>query len=468
MGDAMQAATAATTPAITREKPIIVAAAFPASGHTLGLIQFSAHLVKKGFQVLFIGSGDFKSSIEHAGATFIEHSWKFSDRPEVLEAHDKITDPAGQLIFAMKHLFLDSTPQAFNLMNSTLESVRENYGPSREVVILHEIMYQGVVPYYLGAPLPKGYSRLPKVINFCPTLNIATDYAVPPFGPGLPYDPTPENLALWKSIHDQMHATARVVLCDHANPIYKSLGCTQQMTTWLWDELMRRFDVTLLASSASTDYPRSTPNPKVRYIGGLPLKPVSPDFKYPEWWSTITENAALEEGKKKVVFVTQGTAMLDYTELLIPSIKALSERDDLIVIATLGCRDEPVPQDVVPVPGHIKVIDYLPYDAMLPYTDVFVSNAGYGGFMHGVMNGVPMVLAGTAADKAEVCARAEWSGVAVNLRTARPSIEAIREALDKVLTEPAYKTRAAELKEENEAMDSLGTLEEIVWEMVVR
>jgi UDP:flavonoid glycosyltransferase YjiC (YdhE family) len=39
------------------------------------------------------------------------------------------------------------------------------------------------------------------------------------------------------------------------------------------------------------------------------------------------------------------------------------------------------------------VVDLLPYDAVLPHVDVLVSNAVYGGFLYGVINSVPKVLA---------------------------------------------------------------------------
>lgn len=37
----------------------------------------------------------------------------------------------------------------------------------------------------------------------------------------------------------------------------------------------------------------------------------------------------------------------------------------------------------MPLPGNAEVADYLPYDALLPYTDVFVSNSGTTGLYTG-------------------------------------------------------------------------------------
>jgi UDP:flavonoid glycosyltransferase YjiC (YdhE family) len=58
-----------------------------------------------------------------------------------------------------------------------------------------------------------------------------------------------------------------------------------------------------------------------------------------------------------------------------------------------------------------------------------ITNGGYGGVQHAIRYGIPVVVAGESADKAEVAARVEYSGVGVNLRTAHPSPEAIAAAV---------------------------------------
>jgi UDP:flavonoid glycosyltransferase YjiC (YdhE family) len=67
------------------------------------------------------------------------------------------------------------------------------------------------------------------------------------------------------------------------------------------------------------------------------------------------------------------------------------------------------------VPANARVAEFIPFDDLLPHIDVLVSNGGYGGVQQTLGHGVPMVLAGEAADKAEVTARAAWAGVAINL-----------------------------------------------------
>ncbi|KAK4108515.1 glycosyltransferase family 1 protein, partial [Canariomyces notabilis] len=64
--------------AATSDKPILVAAAYPAAGHTAGVLQLAQYLSGKGFKIYFIGGVEFKASIEKAGAEFIDFEWDWT------------------------------------------------------------------------------------------------------------------------------------------------------------------------------------------------------------------------------------------------------------------------------------------------------------------------------------------------------------------------------------------------------
>ena len=448
-----------------REKPIIVAGAFPQHGHSNGLIQISAHLAMRGFKVYFIAGSDFENVIKNAGCEYIKNHWDCTT-PKLIEGQFSAPEGVGRIVWHLKHFFLDSTPQAFNLTKKCLERVHELY-PERKVVLLHESHFGGLLPFYYGAPLPLGYDKLPKVINFQTTVNIMTSVDVPPMGSGLPPPLNDGDRTNIKALNNALIPYQKDIN-NYANECYKRLGATKDMTGWFWNTLMDIHDITLLPYSPSLDYPRSDLSPKIKFIGGLPLRSVNTRFTPLQLWDQIQSNASLpatSAEKKRVIFVTQGTMDLNYTDLLIPTIQTLASRSDIIVIATLGSRGASLPKDVE-IPTNTEVIDYFPYDVILPYTDVFVSNAGFGGLMCGIMNGVPMVLAGVEADKADICMRAEWCGLAVNLKSGKPSAQALAEGIEKVLSTSAYKKRALELKDENESLDSLGTIEKLIWSYV--
>ncbi len=132
--------------------------------------------------------------------------------------------------------------------------------------------------------------------------------------------------------------------------------------------------------------------------------------------------------------VAQGTLQLDATIMIVTALRALAKRSDLIVVALLGKRGATLPPrndgSEEPIPANAHVLDYFPYDLVLRHADAFLAIAGYGALQHAVTNGVPMVLGGDTEDKPQVALRAEQAGFAVNLRTGRPTEDAIVEGLD--------------------------------------
>jgi UDP:flavonoid glycosyltransferase YjiC (YdhE family) len=59
---------------------------------------------------------------------------------------------------------------------------------------------------------------------------------------------------------------------------------------------------------------------------------------------------------------------------------------------------------------------------------------------------VPLIGAGKSEDKPEICARIEWLGAGIDLKTDKPSPEQIRVAVGKVLADRGYQNRAQELQ----------------------
>jgi UDP:flavonoid glycosyltransferase YjiC (YdhE family) len=108
--------------------------------------------------------------------------------------------------------------------------------------------------------------------------------------------------------------------------------------------------------------------------------------------------------RKKVVLVAQGTVEINPRHLIIPTIQAFAEREDILVVAILGWKDAKL-SDFIKVPSNARVADCLSYDAALEHANVWVHNAGYGavnhGIAHGIAHGVPMVVAGGGMDKTE-------------------------------------------------------------------
>lgn len=66
-----------------------------------------------------------------------------------------------------------------------------------------------------------------------------------------------------------------------------------------------------------------------------------------------------------------------------------------------------------------------------------------------------MLVAGEGQDKADNARRVADSGIGLDLRTAKPSAEQVRRAVDEMLAEPMYarfRERAAKLRREGEEL----------------
>ena len=207
----------------------------------------------------------------------------------------------------------------------------------------------------------------------------------------------------------------------------------------------------------SFEFPRDIPT-SVHFIGALPIVPKQAPL--PAWAYEL-------DGSRKVVLVTQGTlANHNFGLLIAPTLAALADEPDLLVIVTAGGR--PIDTIPGPIPGNARLASYLPFEWMLPKVDVFVTNGGYGSVNQAMSFGIPLVTAGLTEDKADVNARVAWSGVGIDLATNEPTPQALREAIRTALDKPNYRLRASLMAEEVDAIDTRSQILRIVSQVLHR
>ena len=440
----------------TARRPRILMAASPASGHTYPIITIAAELVERGYEVTFLAGEEFLDPVTRAGARGIQIP-PFSDEEE-WAAREAI--PAGplRLVYDMKHFFIKPTASRTKHTLAALEMMKAE-APDREIVILTESFFMGTIPMYLGGPLPKGFTARPKIINIHAVCYMATSYDSGPLGMALPPDDSPEGRIKNKALHDEMKNGLFADCNQYLAETLEGLGAVDHAKDQtIFDTWCTSHDITLQMCPGSVEYPHSDLHPKIKFCGAVPARLMKKSFVPPSFWDDVTR------GDKKVVVVTQGTVATDYNHLVGPTMQGLANRDDVLVVAILGQKGAALPDGMV-VPANARVVDYLAYDAILPYASAMVCNGGYGGFIHGVINGVPMVMGGVSEDKPEVTARGEWAGVAINLKTAEPSVEQVAEAVEKVLSDGKYKKRIMEIRKENEEMKAMDTIEKTILEL---
>jgi UDP:flavonoid glycosyltransferase YjiC (YdhE family) len=328
--------------------------------------------------------------------------------------------------------------------------------PDRPIILMTESLNFGALPIRFGAPgiRPKGLIA----VGLNPILLTSIDH--PPFGPGLPPDSSPEGQERNKFANENQKQIFGLAQTAYGEA-FMSVGA-RKPEIFLLDALYTLPDRFIQMCTPSAEYPRSDAPKTLRWAGGYPKASRDLNHTRPAWWHEVTSN-----NTRKIVFVCQGTVCPDLNQLVIPTMIAFKERPDIIVVVALGKQGATLPADV-PVPSNSKVVDYIPYDELLPYCDVFVTTGGYGSYQRALNSGTPLVIAATTEEKPETAARAEWAGVAVNLRSSDPSTKQLEQAVDEILSNKQYKTRALEIRAEIATYDPVGVIIENIEELAGR
>jgi UDP:flavonoid glycosyltransferase YjiC (YdhE family) len=320
--------------------------------------------------------------------------------------------------------------------------------------VVSETAFLGALPL-LGVPPER---RLPVVgVSATPLALTSVDCA--PFGAGLEPDPSLHGLTRNWIINTVLHHGPLRPVQAALDAALRETGAPPLQGSYF--DQATRFDLTFQLAAPGMEYPRREMPATVRFVGplrlaitpGAPLRDGTSDA-VPAWWGDL-------DGGRPVVHVTQGTmANVDLRRLMVPTIRGLAG-DDVLVLASTGGRpvEQLAQQYGGPLPGNVRVASFLPYERLLPRTDVMVTNGGFGGVQQALAYGVPLVVAGSTEDKPEVAARVSWAGAGVNLRTGSPGAFRVRRAVRRVMGRPTYRREAARLRDQITALgDPVATI----------
>jgi UDP:flavonoid glycosyltransferase YjiC (YdhE family) len=208
---------------------------------------------------------------------------------------------------------------------------------------------------------------------------------------------------------------------------------------------MKKSDLLLQSGTPGFEYKRTNISNYVRFIG--PLFPYTHAQQTHKWY-----DARLSE-YKKIILLTQGTVEKDINKLIVPTLQAFKGTDTLVICTTGGSRTQSLKARY----HHHNIIieDFIPFNDVMPYADVYITNGGYGGVMLGIQNNLPMVVAGVHEGKNEICARVGYFKLGINLKTETPKPEQVKKAVEKVLAEEIYKDNVVKLNMEFAGYDPL-------------
>jgi len=408
-------------------------ASIPVPAHTTNPLPFAARLVERGHRVLWYAGAAFHPQIAAVGAEPMPYrdaeDFSGKDLTEHFPQYQE-RSPIQTIRRVFAEVFVGHAAQR------VADLRRITAGEQVDAMLCDGLMVGvGMVSELDAIPWATfGDGPLP-----------FEDADTPPFGPGL----KPMRGPIGRLRNSVIRAGARRFIFADANAEYRRIRAGLGLPTakgFVLDEMASPY-LHLQGCTPRFEYPHRSLPPQVHWVGALHPDPPK-DWTPPSWWPDVVGS------DRPVVVVSQGSIRPDASELLIPAITGLAGSDTLVVVTT-GPGD---PDDLIArlgeVPPNVHITRFIPYDLLFEHADVFVTNGGYTGVTLALAHGVPIVQAGTTEEKVEIAARIEWSGVGVALGTTRPTPEAVRGGVARVLGDTVFRNRADRLRREMSEHDA--------------
>jgi UDP:flavonoid glycosyltransferase YjiC (YdhE family) len=346
---------------------------------------------------------------------------------KVLPERTLITDVAERLDYDMLNVFAKRGSEYFE----DIQAIHRSF--PFELMVADSL--------FAGIPLVRGKMKIPVVaIGVIPLAANSVDLA--PYGMALPPARNAEEKAKYAELNLQNNAMLKKSI-DYFSAVLTDFDIDNEKSVLL-DQLIVQADQYLQIGTPGFEYDRSDFGDNIRFVGGL--MPFKTAKKTKPWYDGRLKRY------KKVLLVTQGTIERDSRKLLEPTLEAFRNTDTLVIATTGGWNTTRLAETYAA--DNIIIEDFIPFDEVMPYADVYITNGGYGGTLLSIKNKLPMVAAGVHEGKSEVCARIGFFNYGINLNTESPTAEAVRNAVEEVLNNNLYKENVTRQSEEMNRIDS--------------
>ena len=224
-----------------------------------------------------------------------------------------------------------------------------------------------------------------------------------------------------------------LAIADSARPLWRSAGWDPPRYGGLYDHLY--LDI----------YPRSIqPTASGHVLRRQAIRPVP-------YARTVDElPSVLASDDRPLVYATFGTELPDQRPLKI-AVEAISSLD-VRVLTTIGPRGNV--DALGSQPENVTIMRYVPQTAVLPRAAVVVSHAGSGTVLAALAAGVPQLCLPQFADQPLNASAVAGCGAGLALDMKVLDHHTIRDAVVRLLTEDAFRSRALALSDEIAQMPS--------------
>ncbi|XPS98656.1 hypothetical protein M3J09_007853 [Ascochyta lentis] len=424
---------------IPRSKTPIVMASTPAFSHLEKITTIAEGLIQLGYPVSFLTGPEFKDYIESIGATYVPIEGKGPGLMDEDKMATFLSLQGDELeIFAFKAIFIDEIPAQHRTLQRTFNQIREEYGQEQPLIYIADCAFGGLAPVMLGAPGVRPDTAIS--IGIAPYPAASNDTF--PFRSGR----HPDTSADSKRIHFEAQQAQYTKYPDsewneHTREVLGKLGATELYPS-MFDMFVSASDVYLQYGVPEFKYSRSDLRPNLKFVGA-PVTVGIAERALPEWWDDVLE---AKKAGKHIVAVTSSTVVFDNNVLIIPALKALKDRDDVLVIATLVNSD--VEQLDFKIPENARVAKFIPLDLALPEVSVLITNGGYGTVQQALRVGVPMIVSGVGQDKSHTGALINYIGNGIYNAVHQTDPNMLSVAFEEMLKNESYRAKSEAIARE--------------------
>ena len=371
----------------------------PSHGHMNPTMGLASALINQGEKVTFFSSNEFKKPLEELGADFkcykedLNIFQKKQPDPNVTAYDEKKAKPATGLIGALLH------PGKF--IDDVLEQIQ---GSTFDYIIFSAAYpYAQVIAQILNIPAVSSFAvfvTLKELFNKNKGKEIQSGKGKGPFGI------SPEIIENFKEVRQNLIEKYHVEIPEDIMSLLFNKGDLNIIYTSKY--FIRNID----------DYDDSfifigPPIYQKKYTVDFPFDRIS---------------------GKKVIYISMGTVFGDYsTELNNLFFKSFADVDAIVIMAAHN-----VDISQFDIPKNFIIRDYVPQLELLKYTSVAITHAGMNSIGDLLYNNVPFVAIPLGADQFYMANRAQELGTTIVLDLNNLTPDTLKNAVDKVLTDPAY------------------------------
>ncbi|KAF2113514.1 hypothetical protein BDV96DRAFT_647777 [Lophiotrema nucula] len=432
------------------ETPIFIASVTHWS-HLEKIAAIAVELASLGYPITFLTGRIFENHVSklHPNIKFSA----FLGLDDKLTAEDyaewaRIPPGPEQELWVMKKVLMDGMADNQETIQVQFREFKERYGNEKPLIFMADQSFSGHWPVLLGAPGIRPNSTIG--ISIAP-LTLESNHTYPFRSGKVPETGPDAKEKHWKAYQDYRNDVFEKSLNNYYTEKLRELGATDEPFPSLMVGMNILPDKLLQLGVPGFEFSRPDATQDVRYFGAFKTVGKSvDDQKIPVWWDDI---ANAKKAGKKIIAVSQGTVETNPEDLVLPTIEALKDRDDVLLVATFVTTEPEEVKGLGEVPANTRVAKFVPYDLLLPMVDILVSNGGYGAVQHCLRLGIPMVVSGLSQDKATTNSLVEHTGVGLNLGKRAPSKEKIGPAVVKLIEDESFKKNAAKLSKEYENYD---------------